>query len=99
MIDSQATGVRHQIQTNSSGVFSVPQLQPGPYTVTVSHEGFQTTKSDVTVVIDQVANLSITMRSALRSRRSRSPAQRHWLSRVRPVLGTVIEQKRRLIFR
>src|ERR1700683_4394012 len=47
VIDNQATGVRHQVGTNSAGVFSVPQLQPGRYMVTISRDGFETTKSDV----------------------------------------------------
>jgi carboxypeptidase family protein/TonB-dependent receptor-like protein len=62
VVENSATGVRREVQTNDSGVFSVPQLQPGGYQVTVSHEGFRTVKnSDVQVVIDQVANLSITL--------------------------------------
>ena len=63
VIDSQATGIRREVETNASGVFFVPQLQPGEYTVTISREGFETVKnSGVTVVIDQVANLAIGMK-------------------------------------
>src|SRR5271154_2817642 len=45
IVQNPATGIRHQVETNSSGVFSVPQLQPGAYTVTVSKDGFETVKN------------------------------------------------------
>src|SRR5947209_2424494 len=62
VVENSATGVRREVQTNDAGVFSVPQLQPGGYQVTVTKEGFRTVKnSDIQVVIDQVANLPITL--------------------------------------
>ena len=96
VIDNPATGVRHEVQTNSSGVFSVPQLQPGQYTVTISREGFDTTKSDVTVVIDQVANLSIAMRIGATQQTVEVSGAAPLVESSTAGLGTVIEQKETL---
>jgi hypothetical protein len=47
---SDATGVTETTVTNSVGVFQVPSLNPGEYTVTVSKQGFErTTTRSVTV--------------------------------------------------
>jgi hypothetical protein len=40
-ITEQATGVANPAQTNDSGVYSMPTLRPGTYTVTVEAAGFQ----------------------------------------------------------
>jgi hypothetical protein len=96
VIDSQATGVRHQVQTNSSGIFSVPQLQPGQYTVTISRDGFGTTKSNVTIVIDQVANLAITMQIGATQQTVEVTGAAPLVESSTAGLGTVIEQKETL---
>lgn len=41
-IKNVATGAERQIKTNSDGVYEVPLLDIGAYTVTVSKQGFQT---------------------------------------------------------
>jgi hypothetical protein len=41
-VTSNATGVATTTATNADGAFSVPALDPGTYTVTVSLEGFKT---------------------------------------------------------
>jgi len=47
---SDATGVQQTTSTNSAGVFQVPSLNPGQYTVIVVKNGFeQTTTKSVTV--------------------------------------------------
>ncbi len=62
LVRNAATGVVQQVQTNAAGVFSVGQLQPGAYTVTISHDGFQTVRNPaITLEIGQVANLPIVL--------------------------------------
>src|SRR6185312_5491541 len=62
VVENVASGVRRGAQTNSDGVYSVPLLQPGQYTVTISKDGFQTSKnSGVDLVISQVATLNVTL--------------------------------------
>lgn len=40
-VSNNATGVNQNIVSNDAGEFTVPNLQPGPYTVRVEKEGFQ----------------------------------------------------------
>ena len=50
-IKNNATGVTETLVSNANGVFSVPALSPGTYTVTVSLSGFKTyVLSDVRLV-------------------------------------------------
>ena len=61
-ITNTATGVTRDDATDAAGFFSVPNLLPGPYTVTVSAAGFSTTKSSdiiLTVGAEQTLNLSL----------------------------------------
>jgi len=60
-ITNKATGVTRDDVTDTSGFYSVPNLQPGPYEVTVTAGGFATTKSsdiELTVGANQALNLS-----------------------------------------
>src|SRR5688572_3608677 len=41
-VKNNATGVVNSVVTNTAGVFSVPGLNPGTYTVTVALSGFKT---------------------------------------------------------
>lgn len=59
-ITNKATGVNHAVVTDAAGFYSVPNLQPGTYDVTVSSTGFSTAKqSDIqlTVGAQQVLNM------------------------------------------
>jgi hypothetical protein len=61
-ITNTATGVSRDDATDAAGFFSVPNLLPGPYSVTVSAAGFSTTKSSdivLTVGSSQTLNLSL----------------------------------------
>ena len=50
-VKNNATGVVNSVVTNTSGVFSVPGLNPGTYTVTVALSGFKTSiVSDVRLI-------------------------------------------------
>jgi hypothetical protein len=42
VVKNDATGTSYEVVTNSAGAFSVPSLDPGIYTVTVSLSGFKT---------------------------------------------------------
>src|SRR5579863_238924 len=45
-----ATGVNAVTKTTSSGVFAIPTLTPGEYSVTMTATGFQTLKQEHVVV-------------------------------------------------
>ncbi len=53
-----ATGVDTPVKTTNSGVFAIPTLPPGEYTVTVTAVGFQTLKQQH-VVVDALATVAV----------------------------------------
>ena len=69
-VKNNATGVDRTLVTNSSGVFSVPALKPGTYTVTVSLSGFKThVLNDVRIVAATAAEVKATLQIGQRSAR------------------------------
>jgi hypothetical protein len=56
------TGTTRTVQTNAAGLFTVPLLQPGVYTVTISKAGFENdTESNIDLQVNQLANLNFTL--------------------------------------
>src|SRR5438552_155429 len=54
----QATGLENETQSNSRGVYRVPGLAVGTYTVTVSHTGFATAQfQDVVLLVGETRTL------------------------------------------
>lgn len=61
-VKNDATGVVERVITNSSGVFSVPALSPGTYTVTVAISGFKThVLNNVRIVAATAAEVKVTL--------------------------------------
>src|SRR5258708_34849368 len=61
-IANKATGVVHDVTTDSAGFYLAPNLQPGPYDVTASASGFSTAKqADLTLTVgaQQVLNMPL----------------------------------------
>src|SRR5579863_188980 len=61
-IKNLGTGVTREVQTNSDGLYSAPNLIPGTYNVTVTKDGFQTLlQRNVTLTVgaQQALNLSL----------------------------------------
>lgn len=56
-IVNTATGSNHRLQSNSAGEYTLPELQPGPYKVTVESPGFGTQISNLVVSVAQVARI------------------------------------------
>jgi hypothetical protein len=69
-ITNVATGVTTTVTTNTDGYFTVPNLRPGEYEVTVSAKGFSTesrTGISLTVGSQQVFNLVLKVGSAAKT--------------------------------
>ena len=61
-VTNQATGVSKQATTSSTGSYTVGQLPPGNYTVTVEASGFQKNETkDVVVLAEQIRGLDLTL--------------------------------------
>lgn len=59
---NSATQETNTATTDSSGVYHIPLLRPGQYTVTVTHPGFKTAvRSNVTLNVSQVAGIDIAL--------------------------------------
>src|SRR5262249_38168394 len=66
-VGNRATGVNRVAVTDSAGFYSVPNLLPGNYDVTVSSEGFATAKQvdiQLTVGAQQVLNVPLKIGAA-----------------------------------
>src|SRR5215510_6908174 len=56
------TNVSIKSETNDQGLYTVPSLKPGPYSITVEKSGFKkSVRSGVTLQVNQVARLDVNM--------------------------------------
>jgi len=61
-VKNNATGVSTTTLTNPTGTFSVPSLDAGTYTVTVSLQGFKTAVvKDLVLIVGNPANVKVTL--------------------------------------
>ena len=56
---NMATGVSTETNTNSAGAYTVPNLLPGDYQVTVSAEGFSTALTKLTLTVGAKQELNV----------------------------------------
>ena len=78
-VTNESTGISYQAKTSSSGSWTVPSVTPGQYTVTVSHEGFDTFTSQHNVLsVGQplVVNATLTVGGATQTIEVQSSYQR-----------------------
>lgn len=62
VVKNNATGATYETVTNTSGAFSVPALDAGTYTVTVSLSGFKTSViNDVRLVTNTPGNIKVAL--------------------------------------
>src|ERR1700682_2373379 len=62
-IKNVATGVTREVQTNSDGLYSAPNLLPGSYDVTISAKGFQNVvQHAVTLTVGAQQSLNISLK-------------------------------------
>jgi hypothetical protein len=58
-VKNMDTGEVRNTASNAEGIFSIPALPPGPYTVDATAPGFQEATSSVTLSVGQVLNVNI----------------------------------------
>jgi hypothetical protein len=69
------TGKTATAKTNSSGVYRLPLLKPGPYTVTVNQTGFQSVNVPANVAVGQVTRADIKLQVGSQSQTVEVTAQ------------------------
>jgi hypothetical protein len=57
-----ATGDTRKTVANGSGIFSIPALPPGPYTIDVELKGFEGATSTLTLSVGQVLNINFNLK-------------------------------------
>ncbi|HEY6989679.1 MAG TPA: TonB-dependent receptor [Bryobacteraceae bacterium] len=93
-VKQNSTGEARTTRTTGSGEFSVTFLQPGSYTVTASAGGFKSkTLSDITLRVDQTANLRITLEIGSSTETVEVTGAAPLVDSATSSLGQVIENK------
>ena len=65
-VKNVATGITRVAVTNGSGLYSVPNLQPGPYEITAAASGFNTdVRSGITLNVGQELVLNFTVKPGM----------------------------------
>ena len=62
VLHSKATNLNRTTSTNNSGIYVIPDIQPGDYDLKVTKLGFKSVvKSNITLVVNQTATFDITL--------------------------------------
>jgi hypothetical protein len=90
-----ATGVRAEAQTNQDGMYSIPFLPPGVYTLNAELSGFSPwSRADVQVRVSETTELNITMTVGAVSERVEVKAGTPLLDTASASLGQVMDSRR-----
>ncbi|HTS37858.1 MAG TPA: carboxypeptidase regulatory-like domain-containing protein [Candidatus Solibacter sp.] len=88
-----ATGLRREAISSSSGTYDIPELPIGAYTITISHDGFKTLSFvNVVQVVGQTRTLDATLPVSGGEQRVHVSASSEQFNRTSDTLGAPIEQ-------
>ncbi|MDX1984814.1 MAG: carboxypeptidase regulatory-like domain-containing protein [Bryobacteraceae bacterium] len=94
-VRSLATSAERATETNDSGLYTIPLLQPGAYEVTARKDGFKpVTQTGVVLAVDQRAELSFTLQVGTLSEQIEVKATISRLNTVEASQGQVIDNQR-----
>ncbi|HEY2014792.1 MAG TPA: carboxypeptidase-like regulatory domain-containing protein, partial [Bryobacteraceae bacterium] len=94
-VTNAATNVTRSTETNSSGLYSFPDLTPGIYNVKVVMAGFDTVvKSNIELQVQQVARVDFALAVGQALQSIEVAANAALLATENATVGTVIEEKR-----
>ena len=89
-----ATNVSRSTITNSEGVYSFPNLTPGPYQVKATATGFSTAAANLQLQVQQTARIDFTLTVGSANQTVEVSAGAEMLNTENATVGTVIEEKR-----
>ena len=89
-----ATNVARSTLTNASGVYSFPDLTPGPYQVRVAAAGFAASVANLELQVQQTARVDFTLAVGSASQTVEVSAGAEMLNTENATVGTVIEERR-----
>lgn len=90
-----ATGATNSAETSSQGLYSIPLLPPGSYSVEASKNGFSTTRVDsVKLDVGQIARVDLALKVGTVTEQVQVSAVAPLLESESTAMGQVIENKR-----
>lgn len=93
VLNVQTQSLRKTV-TSEQGFYSVPQLPPGAYQISVQREGFRTARSELRLIVDQVATLDFTLEVGALTESVEVSAQAAALDAQTSSLGQLIDNTR-----
>ena len=94
-VTNLATNVMRSTQTNASGLYSIPDLPPGMYSVRVVMSGFDTiVKTNIEIQVQQTARIDFALAVGQATQTVEVAANAALLTTENATVGTVIEQTR-----
>ncbi|MGJ5814544.1 TonB-dependent receptor domain-containing protein [Paludibaculum fermentans] len=94
-ITNSDTGLERHTVTNERGIYSVPNLVPGPYQLSINKDGFRPiTRSGVTLAVRQTAAIDFTLTVGGVTEHVEVTAEAPLLETARTSVGHVIENRK-----
>ncbi len=93
-ITNTSTNAVRKAVTNESGLYTVPGLVPGPYSVRVEKEGFRGMTRTLTVQVQQNARVDFSLQVGQVTETVEVSATGQMLATENATVGTVIEERR-----
>ncbi|HWQ55457.1 MAG TPA: TonB-dependent receptor [Bryobacteraceae bacterium] len=94
-VTNSDTGVERRTVTNERGIYSVPNLIPGPYQLSLEKEGFKPVRrSGITLSVRQTAAIDFTLTVGTVSERVEVTAETPLLETARTSVGNVVENRK-----
>jgi len=93
-VTNQATGSERRVQSNEAGIYTVPFLSPGSYTVTVSKQGFRQVKREgARLEVNQTARLDFSLELGAVTETVNVTASTPLIDSDTSAIGQVVETK------
>ncbi len=93
-VTSKATNATRTTTSNEVGLYDVPALPPGPYTVKIELDGFKTTSRDVALQVQQTAEVNFALELGTISEMATVTGVSPLVETSNATIGTVIENRR-----
>ena len=91
---NKATNATRTTTSNEVGIYDIPALPPGPYTVKIELDGFKTTSRDVELQVQQTAEVNFALELGTISEMATVTGVSPLVETSNATIGTVIENRR-----
>ncbi|MDP2998404.1 MAG: TonB-dependent receptor [Bryobacterales bacterium] len=93
-VTNTSTNAVRKTVSNEAGIYSLPGLVPGPYSVRIEKEGFRAMTRTLTVQVQQTARVDFALQVGQVSETVEVSASSQMLTTENATIGTVIEERR-----